>query len=186
MLSVKVTGAGVSPSGTVVVTGADSACTITLGAGPLGTATGSCPGPVFFSTAGAKLLTATYSGDANYAPSVGTYDHTVNKNDSLTTITLPYVPPSSPVPNVSVAVTVRVTGSVPNGAFPTRTVAISTSGPGVPCTITLIADTPGTAIGTCSVTITATGDFTVYATYSGDANYNGSSFSSPAFYHVGP
>jgi hypothetical protein len=186
MLSVKVTGAGVSPSGTVVVTGADSACTIGLGAGPLGTAIGSCPGPVFFSTAGAKLLTATYSGDANYAPSVGTYNHTVNKNDSLTTITLPYDPASSPVPNVSVKVTVRVTGSVPNGAFPTRTVAISTSGPGVPCTITLIADTPGTAIGFCSVTITATGDFTVYATYSGDANYNGSSFSSPAFYHVGP
>jgi hypothetical protein len=188
-LTVEVTGAGVPPTGTVVITGADSPCTITLAAFSLHSSQGSCPGPVYFSTAGAKLLTATYSGDVNYAPSTGTYNHTVNKSDSALVITL-YNPASpAPLPNVSVAVSVQVNGNpfTGFGATPTRTVAI-TAGPGasVPCTVTLAEIGPGIATGTCNLVLNATGDYTVTAVYSGDQNYNSVTYIDPTPYHVGP
>jgi large repetitive protein len=72
-VGVQLYGAGVLPTGTVVISGADSApCTITLSAG-----SGSCY-PVTFTTAGVRTITFTYSGDANYTGLVVTRDHVVN------------------------------------------------------------------------------------------------------------
>jgi hypothetical protein len=83
-VGVTVTGSGTTPTGSVMVTGADTTCTITLAAG-----SGSCN--VIFSTAGARVLTATYSGDSNYSGSSDTDAHTVTSGSgsfaSTTTIT---------------------------------------------------------------------------------------------------
>jgi uncharacterized protein len=70
---VQVNGLGVFPTGTVTISGADSApCTFTLSAG-----SGSCY-PVTFTTPGTKTITFTYSGDANYLPIIVTSIHIVN------------------------------------------------------------------------------------------------------------
>jgi hypothetical protein len=160
-ITVVVSGAGVAPSGTVTVTGADVNCVapITLVAG-----TGNCTAT--YNSAGTKLLTATYSGDVNYAPSTGTASHTVSKTDSTTAITLVNPTPSNPLQ--SVAVTVNVTGA---GLTPTGTVGISISGGQTStCTATLSA-----GAGTCNVVFTATGSYTITAIYSGDASHWSSS-----------
>ena len=70
-VSVSVSGSGTTPTGTVAITGADTNCTISLASG-----SGSCN--AVFNTVGAKTITATYSGDANYVSSVGTASHTVS------------------------------------------------------------------------------------------------------------
>lgn len=70
-VNVSVSGAGAIPTGTVSITGADINCTITLAGG-----SGSCD--VVFNTPGAKGITATYNGDANYVSgSTDTKGHTV-------------------------------------------------------------------------------------------------------------
>ncbi|MDO9348510.1 MAG: NBR1-Ig-like domain-containing protein, partial [Anaerolineales bacterium] len=94
-VSVTVSGTGVTPTGTVAITGADTNCTITLSSG-----SGSCS--VVFTTAGARTLTATYSGDVNYAGSSGTANHTVIKGSAATAITSDLPDPS----NLNVSVTV--------------------------------------------------------------------------------
>ena len=155
-VSVTVSGTGTTPTGTVAITGADSNCTITLSGG-----SGSCN--VVFNTAGTKTITATYSGDANYASSVGTTSHTVNQGTTTTTITADTPDPS--VPGQSVAVNVTVSGA---GTTPTGTVAIT--GADTNCTLTLSSGS-----GSCSVIFNTTGAKTLTATYSGDANYVSSS-----------
>ncbi len=153
----KVSGGGAIPTGTVDVTGADTPCT---GIALAGDGTGSCS--VTFNTAGAKILTATYSGDANYSASSGTASHTVNKGPSTTTITA--VAPEPSAPNASVLVTVTVVGA---GVTPTGSVGISVSGqPAINCTATLVAGT-----GSCNVAFPTAGTYTITATYGGDGNY---------------
>jgi hypothetical protein len=60
-------------------------------------------------------------------------------------------------------VAVTVTGA---GVVPTGTVAISISGAPSTCTATLVA-----GAGSCDIVFTAIGNYTITATYSGDANY---------------
>jgi len=150
-VSVTVSGGGTTPTGTVAITGADTNCTITLSGG-----SGSC-NTVAFNTEGTKTLTATYSGDANYAISTGTASHAV-KNATVTTITADTLDPSAL--DAFVAVTVTVSGG---GTTPTGTVAIT--GSDATCTITLVAGT-----GSCNTAVFHTaGAKTLAATYSGDA-----------------
>ena len=162
-VTVTVTGPGAPPTGTVDITGADTNCT-TGGLAPLGpnSATANCA--VIFNTAGAKVLTATYGGDANYVGSTGTTSHTVNKGPSITAITVVAPEPSNPFQ--SVAVTVTVSGAA---VTPTGSVGITISGVSSSCNIALVAGT-----GTCNVVFNATGTFTIKATYNGDNNYSGS------------
>jgi hypothetical protein len=156
-VSVTVSGAGVTPTGTVAISGADTNCTITLAGG-----SGSCN--VVFNTTGAKTLTATYSGDGNYAVGSppGTAPHTVNQGTATTTITADNPDPSAAGGTVTVSVTVSGAGATPTG-----TVVIT--GADAPCTITLVGGS-----GSCNVVFSAIGTFTLTATYSGDANYLGS------------
>jgi hypothetical protein len=154
-----VSGAGVTPTGTVDVTGADSPC---AGIALAGDGTGTCT--VTFDTAGAKILTATFaSGDLNYTASSGTASHTVNKGPSTTTIGVVTPNPSS-APNEIVTVPVTVAGA---GVTPTGTVGISVSGqPAVTCTLTL-----SSGVGSCTVSFPTAGTYTITTTYSGDGNY---------------
>jgi len=159
-VDVAVIGSGTYPTGTVAITGADTNCTITLGAD----ATGSCS--VIFNSDGAKTLTATYSGNANYAGSSASESHSVStgKVASGTTITS-HVPDPS-IPGQAVAVSVTVSGaSLP---VPTGTVVIS--GADSNCSMLLASGT-----GSCSVIFNTTGHKTLKATYSGDDKYAPSS-----------
>jgi hypothetical protein len=164
-VTVVVTGSGTIPTGTVAITGADSNCTITLAGG-----TGTCS--VTFNTSGAKTLTASYSGNANYVGSVDTEAHTVGTGlaTSATTITIDNPNPSTPGYVVVVGATVSGAG-IP---IPTGTVAIT--GADNNCNMLLSNGT-----GSCSVTFNTTGYKTLTATYSGDGNYGPSSGSE---YHV--
>jgi hypothetical protein len=157
VVSVTVSGAGLpKPSGQVYITGADTNCTITLSGG-----TGTCP--VTFNTTGTKTLTATYSGDGTYAPSLGTTSHTVNKGSSTTTITADTPDPSNPTQAVAVSVTVLGAGVTPNGT-------VEISGADNNCTLTLSGGS-----GLCNVVFNTIGpDKPITATYSGDSNYLGS------------
>jgi len=155
LVSASVTGAGITPTGTVTITGADTICTISLSGG-----SGSCN--VVFNTAGAKVLSAVYSGDFAYATSSDTENHTVNKGASTTTITADTPDPS--LPSGAVSVSVSVSGA---GVTPTGTVAIT--GADTNCTITLSGGT-----GSCGVVFNTMGAKVLTATYNGDLNYNAS------------
>jgi hypothetical protein len=156
-VSVTVSGAGGTPSGMVTITGADTNCTITLSGG-----IGSCN--VVFTAAGARTLTATYSGDSNYTGSSGTANHTVSTGTVSTTTTIADAPdPSTPGLAVGVSVTVIGAGGTPSGM-------VTITGADTNCTITLSG-----GIGSCNVVFTTAGARALTATYSGDANYAGSS-----------
>jgi hypothetical protein len=154
-VKVTVVGGTTVPTGTVAITGANTNCTITLASG-----SGTCN--AIFTAAGAKTLTATYSGDASHAPSVGTTSHTVNPGTTTTTITADTPDPS--VPGQAVPVNVTVTGA---GVAPGGTVAIT--GADTNCTITL-----ANGSGSCNAIFGTSGAKTLTATYGGDANYTGS------------
>ena len=158
-ITVTVSGAGSTPTGTIGITGGNTPCV----AVPLVAGVAHCNTTLDFSTAGAKLLTATYSGDAIYSPSSGTASHTVSKAPSTTTITL--VAPSPSTVSASVAVSVLVVGA---GVTPTGSVGISISGGQTStCTVTLSG-----GIGTCNIVFSApTGTYTITANYGGDGNH---------------
>jgi hypothetical protein len=161
---VKVSGAGIAPVGTVEITGADVNCTITLVLADNGI--GVCP--VVFNTAGAKILTATYGGDVNYAGSSGTASHTVIKGSTTTTIFSDLPEPSLTFQSVEVSVLVAGGGVDPSGS-----VAITISGVSSTCNATLVGAGGGASTGSCSVVFNAIGTYTITATYSGDGNYLG-------------
>ncbi|MGA4951168.1 Ig-like domain repeat protein [Streptomyces lydicamycinicus] len=110
-------------------------------------------------------VTATYNGDANFAPSTGDDTQTLTKNATTTTVT------SSPDPSVSGGtVTVRATVSSASGT-PTGTVTFSFGDGTSTATATLSG---GVATVTHAYTTTTGSPFTLTATYGGDASFNGS------------
>ncbi len=156
-VSVSSPGAG-TPTGTITVSDGTNNCTITLPAT-------SCNLPS--TSVGAKTLTATYNGDANFngsGPSAGV-PHTVNKADVTVTITSDNPDSSAVGQNVTVAFTVAA--SAPGAGTPTGTVTITISGGSETCTGTLAAGS-----GSCTLALTTPGDRTLTATYNGDSNYN--------------
>ncbi|MCB0110943.1 MAG: Ig-like domain repeat protein, partial [Caldilineaceae bacterium] len=153
-------GAG-TPTGNVTVSDGVNSCTGTVAAGTCNIA---------LSTVGARTLTATYAGDANFNGSTSAgIAHTVNKADTTTTITADTPDPST----VGQAVTVNfsVVASAPGAGTPTGNVTVSD---GVDsCTTTAAA-------GTCNLTLTTAGARTLTVTYAGDSNFNGSTSSTEA------
>jgi uncharacterized repeat protein (TIGR01451 family) len=154
-----------TPTGTITVSdGTGGTCTITLPAA-------SCV--LTSTTAGAKTLTATYSGDSNFDPSNDTEGHTINKADTTAAIISDAPDPSVVGQGVTVTYTVSVTA--PGGGTPTGNVLVSD---GVnSCTGTVAA-------GQCVIALFTPGVRTLTATYQGNADYNASAPSTGAGHQV--
>ncbi|HEX5004923.1 MAG TPA: Ig-like domain-containing protein, partial [Gemmatimonadales bacterium] len=142
-------GAG-TPGGTVTVSDGVDSCAAAVAAGGCSVA---------LTTVGARTLTATYSGDANFggSASAGTA-HTVAPGASTTTITSDTPDPS--VTGQSVTVTFTVTGAA---GTPTGNVNVSDGG-SVSCAATV-------AVGQCVLVFPTAGAKTLTAAYGGDLNY---------------
>ncbi|HET7486428.1 MAG TPA: Ig-like domain repeat protein [Acidimicrobiales bacterium] len=147
-------GAG-TPTGNVTVSDGTVSCTATVAAGQCS---------LTFTSAGAKSLTATYAGDADFNGSTSAAEaHQVDKADTTTGITSDSPDPSSV--GQSVTVNFQVTATSPGAGAPTGNVTVSD---GVDsCTGTV-------ATGTCSLTLTTPGARTLTASYAGDSNFNAS------------
>ena len=151
-----VTSTGGTPTGTVTVSDGTDSCFASV-------ATGTCT--LTPSSAGAKTLTATYAGDANFSGSVSSgVSQTVNLAATTTAITSHLPDPS--VVGQAYTVSFTVTATAPGSGTPTGNVTVSDG----------VATCIGTvAAGSCSITSTTVGaPKTLTATYAGDANYTGS------------
>jgi hypothetical protein len=146
-----VTSSGGIPTGNVTVTDGTVNCSGTVAAG-------TCT--LTPTSLGAKTLTATYAGDANFFGSSGTASHQVKAN---TTTTITSHTPDPSVVGQAVVVNFTVTSS---GGTPTGNVTV-TDGT-VNCSGTVAA-------GTCTLTPTSLGAKILTATYAGDAYFFGSS-----------
>ena len=150
-----------TPTGTVTVSDGSQTCSAAVGAG-------TC---VLTSTsAGAKTITATYSGDSNFGGSVGSTSHTVNAASTATTITSDTPDPS--VVGQPYAVNVTVAAQAPGAGTPAGTVNVSDGSAN--CTVTLAGGT-----GSCNLTSTTAGAKTLSATYAGSANFAASNGTAP-------
>ncbi len=116
---------------------------------------------------GTHTITADYTPDPGFLASSGTFDLTVNKADTTTTITSDSPDPS--VINEGYTVAVTVTVDAPGSGTPTGTVTVD-DGDGNSCVITLVGGS-----GSCVLTSTSQGTKTLTAIYGGDADFNGSS-----------
>lgn len=152
---------GAALTGNVTVSDGTDSCTAAVSAGTCNLTS---------TTLGAKTITATYAGDANYNGSTSSgVPHTVNKADTTTTITNASSLNSTPtVVGQSYAVNVSVTVNLPGTGTPTGTVTVS-DGTGATCGVTLSGGT-----GSCNLTSTSASAKTITAAYGGDANVNSS------------
>jgi hypothetical protein len=150
---------GGTPTGIVTV----SAGTDTCVGSP---AAASCE--LTFTTAGAKSITATYGGDANYlaSPTSAAGAHQVNQAATTTELTSDVPDPS--VVGQAVTVSVAVTPASPGAGTPGGSVAVS-GGTGIDCVATLASGS-----GSCALVFPTSGAKSITATYAGDANYLGS------------
>jgi len=146
---------GGTPTGTVSISdGTGATCTATLPAT-------SCN--LTSTSAGAKTISATYNGDANYnASPAGSTAHTVNKAGTTTTITGQSATTTNTTTPFTVFYSVSVTA--PGAGTPTGNVTVSDGAQS--CTATVAA-------GQCTLTLTTVGSRTLTATYAGDANFSG-------------
>jgi Bacterial Ig-like domain (group 1)/Bacterial Ig-like domain (group 3) len=154
----RVTSPGGVPDGAVQVASDDGAsCSASV-------SSGECS--LTLATAGTRLLTATYTGDAEFEGSAATEQHTVQSAEPIPTTTR--ITADDPDPSdVGQAVTVRFTVTTASGS-PAGSVTVTASGGGESCSAS-VAD------GACVVTFTAAGDRTLTATYAGKAGFAGSS-----------
>ena len=157
--SVTVNPPGVGPvsgADTVTVSDGTSSCTAAV-------SVGNCV--LTYTSAGAKTVTATYSGDTNFATSTSAgVSHTVNQAATTTTITnasslaTASIVGQAYAVNYSVAVNSPGSGTIPGAEIVTVSDGTST------CTGTLAA-------GACNLTSTTSGSKTITAAYSGDTNF---------------
>ena len=155
-------GAG-TPSGTV---------TFVISGGP--TLTGNLVGGTATVTTstlgvGSHTVTATYNGSADYAGSSGSDTQLVNQAATSTTVS------SSPDPSVSgqsVTFTALVAPVAPGSGLPTGTVNFSVTNGVITLNFSGSLDGSGTAAVSTEL---GSGNYTVTATYGGDANFTGSS-----------
>ncbi len=153
-LSVNSPGMG-TPTGSVTVTdGTGGMCTANL-------PSTSCM--LTSTSAGAKTLTFTYSGDANFNGTMLTTGHTVNKADTTSTITGESADPTAQGEVFTVFYTVTVNS--PGAGTPTGNVTVSDGANSCVGTV---------AAGQCSLFLNNVGVRTLTATYASDANFNGS------------
>lgn len=146
------------PDGTVRVDSDDGAiCSATVAAGECSLV------PV---STGARTLTATYAGGAEFEGSSDAESHLVEAlapTGTTTRITADDPDPS----DVGQTVTVRFTVTAASGT-PTGTVTVTASGGAETCAA-------GIGDGSCALTLTAPGERTLTATYAGEGGFAGSS-----------
>jgi hypothetical protein len=152
-VTVNTPGSG-APTGAVTVSDGTDACSAAVAAGACSLTS---------TTIGAKTLTATYAGDANFAGSVDTEDHTVHQAATTTTITANAGDPS--VVGQSYVVSWTVTANAPGAGTPTGVITVTDGANNCSAAV---------AVGACSLPAIAPGGLTLTATYSGDANFAGS------------
>jgi type II secretory pathway pseudopilin PulG len=181
-----VTGQAVTLTATVAVTAPGSGTvssadtvnfldngTTIAGCGAVATSAGVATCNATFTTAGTHSLTATSSGDTNFAGSTGSLSQTVNKAATSTALS------SSANPSVtgqSVTYTATVTVTAPGGGTPSSTDTVKFSDGAT--TITgcgAVTVNWATGQATCTTTYPAIGSHTITAAFSGDANYATSS-----------
>jgi N-acetylneuraminic acid mutarotase len=148
------------PTGKVSVSASNSLASCS---GALTNATGNCS--LTLDAAGSYTFTATYSGDANFNPSIGTKSHSVTKIDTTTAIVKDNPDPS--LINQPISVTFTVTSSY---GIVTGPVTVTISNSNLTCSNTLINGS-----GNCSIAIPAIGAYTLNAEYTGNATFNSSS-----------
>ncbi len=152
-----------SPTGNVTVSDGTQSCTGTVSAG-------SCS--IAFATAGAKALTATYAGDANFNASTSANEsHTVRAG---TTTVITSDTPNPSVVGQPVIINYSVAVIPPGSGTPTGTVTVSDG---------TQSCTGGVAAGSCSIAFVTSGVKNLIATYAGGVNFNGS-VSTPATTHT--
>ncbi len=113
---------------------------------------------------GTHPITATYSGDTNYASVTTTTGVSQSITQGTATVSISGAPNPSSYGS-SVLMTITVTGQ--NGVIPTGTVTLTDNGVALGSTLTLNAS--GTT--TYPVSTLTTGNHTIIATYSGDTTY---------------
>jgi len=130
---------------------------------------------------GTYQVSASYSGDGNYSPTIGYGSAVVAKSTPTMTVTPSPLNGSAGNPITFTATVIGPTG----GATPTGTVTWSITGPTSPtCAPSSLSGSGISATTTCTVTGTVNGLYTATATYPGDANYNSASASGSA--SIGP
>ncbi|MER6039355.1 Ig-like domain repeat protein [Streptomyces sp. NPDC001856] len=118
---------------------------------------------------GQDTVTATYSGDTDFAGSSGSTLHTLNRTSTTTTVS------SSPDPSVvgqPVTFTATVAPVAPGAGTPTGTVSFDFGDGTNPVTVTLVN---GGAAITRPYTVRTASPYTVTATYGGSISFAGSS-----------
>ena len=145
---------GGTPAGTVTVSDGVNGCSATVAAG-------SCSAT--FSTLGARTITATYAGNANYTGSSATTAHSVQSNGATVTVS---GSPASAVTGQTVTFTATVSGG---SGTPTGTVQFQVDGADSGSPVTLSG---GSA--QLSTPLDA-GTHTITANYSGDGTYGAGS-----------
>lgn len=143
------------PTGTVTVTDGASLATCSSDV-----ATGSCN--LVLPTAGARTLTAGYSGDATYASASDTEPHQVDPAATSTTIT-GFDPASAQLAGHSLRVFFAVAPVAPGAGTPTGQVTVA-DGSGATCTAPVAA-------GFCDLVTLAAGERAFVASYEGDGNF---------------
>jgi len=154
-------------TGTVEVSDGTQSC---VGAVSSGSGAGSCS--IAFSSPGARNVTATYSGGANFESSVSaSTSHTVNKANTSLTVSSDQPDPSLVGQTVTVQWTLAATGS--GSGTPSGTVSASATG-SAGCT-------KAASFGTdsCDLVFTTNGTPTITVSYPGDANFNASNDNEP-------
>jgi len=149
-VAVSAPGSG-SPAGNVTVSDGTATCTGTV-------ASGSCS--LISLTPGAKTLTATFAGNADFATSTSVGEaHTVTLTGTSTAITAHTPNPSVTGEGINVLYTVTPASGT---GTPTGNVTVSDG------TATCVASV---AVGTCLLTPTTAGAKTLTASYPGDATF---------------
>jgi len=150
---------GTTPTGTVTLSGGGYSSTAeTLSAGAY-----TFTIPANSLSAGSDVLTASYSGDANYAAATGTVTVSVTGTDSSATFTLSATTPAAVAPGASATSTVAVTTTTGYAGTVTLACSLTTYTPSnaqdLPtCSVASPAVTLSSTVtsGTATVTVTTT------------------------------
>ncbi len=160
---VQPSGGGATPTGTVSIDDGSGASCNNLA---LTNGTASCQ--LTSTSAGQKTLTATYSGNASYAPSNDTEPHTVINPVAINTTT--NITGNAPNPSrVGEPYTVSIAVTAANGGTPNGVIQVNTGAGGLSCNGVVT-----NGVGSCQLTGVVVGDALLTACFAAGNGFNGS------------